>query len=91
MSAGGGCEAAVTVITRCGWVMLRECGELLYGKRFPLKLKGTVYKLCKASNIVRMRSMVLERKRDGNFINNGKICGESNVWSTAQTEKDGRI
>ena len=31
VSAGGGCEAAVTVRTRCGWVALRECGELLYG------------------------------------------------------------
>ena len=26
VSIGGGCEAAVTAITRCGWVMLRECG-----------------------------------------------------------------
>ena len=34
VSAGGGCEAAVTVRTRCGWVTFRECGELLNG-RFP--------------------------------------------------------
>ena len=52
VSAGGGCEADGTVTTRCGWVKLRECGELLYGRRFPLKLKGAVYKLCKASNTV---------------------------------------
>ena len=44
VSAGGGCEAAVTAITRCGWVKFRECGELLYGRRFPLKLNGAVYK-----------------------------------------------
>ena len=25
---------------RCGWAKLRECSELLYGTRFPLKLKG---------------------------------------------------
>ena len=25
VSAGGGCEAAVTAGTRCGWVMYREC------------------------------------------------------------------
>ena len=43
-SAGGGSEAAVTARTRCGWVKLRECSELLYGRRFPLKLKGAVYK-----------------------------------------------
>ena len=44
MSAGGGCEAAVTARTRYGWDMLRECGELLYGRRFLLKLKGAVHK-----------------------------------------------
>ena len=41
--AGGGCEAAATVRTRCGWVMLGDHGRLVYGKRFPLKLKGAVY------------------------------------------------
>ena len=25
VSAGGGCEAAVTARTRCGWVKFREC------------------------------------------------------------------
>ena len=44
MSVGEGCEAVVTVRTRCGWVKLRECGELLYGRRFPPKLKVAVYK-----------------------------------------------
>ena len=37
VSASGGCEAAVTVRTRCGWVMHRECSELLYGRRFAPK------------------------------------------------------
>ena len=41
VSAGGGCEAAVTARTIYGRVMLRECGELLCGRRFPPKLKGT--------------------------------------------------
>ena len=40
VSAGGGCEAALTARTRCKWAKLRECGELLCGRRFPLKLKG---------------------------------------------------
>ena len=44
MSEGGGCEAAVTASTRCGWVRFRKCGELLYGRRFPLRLKGAVYR-----------------------------------------------
>ena len=42
VSAGGEVEAAVTA-RRCGWVKLRECGELLHGRRFSLKLKGAVY------------------------------------------------
>ena len=44
VSARRGCEAAVTARTRCEWVKSRECGELLHSKRFPLKLKGAVYK-----------------------------------------------
>ena len=40
VSAGGGCEADVTARTRCGWTMLRGCGALLYGWRFPLNTKG---------------------------------------------------
>ena len=43
-SAGGGCKATVTARTRCGWVKFRECGELLHGRRFPLKLKVVLHK-----------------------------------------------
>ena len=41
---GGICESAVSTRTRCGWVKLMECSELLYGRRFPLELKGAVHK-----------------------------------------------
>ena len=43
LSAGGGCKAFVTAIARCWWVKFRKCSELLYGKRFSLELKGSVY------------------------------------------------
>ena len=43
LSASGGCEAALTTRTRCGWVIFWECGELLYGRRFPLRLRRSVY------------------------------------------------
>ena len=43
VSAGGGCEAAVTAKTRYGLVTFRECGKLLYGRRFPLRLNGAAY------------------------------------------------
>ena len=44
LGVGGGCEAAMTARIRCGWAKLRECGELLHSRRFPLKLKGTVHR-----------------------------------------------
>ena len=43
VSAGGGCEAAVTARARYGWLRFRECSVLLYGGRFPLRLKWAVY------------------------------------------------
>ena len=43
MSEDGGCEADVSARTKCGWLMFRECSELLHG-RFRLKLKGAVYR-----------------------------------------------
>ena len=46
VSATGGGEAAVTARIRCGRVKLRECSELLHGRRFPHELKGAVYKSC---------------------------------------------
>ena len=44
VSAGGGCQTAETARTRCWWIKLRVCGELLYGRRFPLRLKGVIYR-----------------------------------------------
>ena len=43
VSGGGGYVAGVTARTRCEWIKLREYGEFLYCRRFPLKLKGPVY------------------------------------------------
>ena len=44
VTAGGGCEVAVTARTISGLAKLRECSELLYGRRFPLKQKGAVHR-----------------------------------------------
>ena len=44
LSAVGGCEAAVTARTRCGWDKFMEYSDLLYGKRFPLMLTAAVNK-----------------------------------------------
>ena len=49
LNASGGCKAKVTAI---GWVRFRECGELLLGNRFPLKMTGKVYCCCVRSAIL---------------------------------------
>ena len=38
----------MTARTRCVWIKFSECGDLLYGRRFYLRLK----ELCKASYTV---------------------------------------
>ena len=43
VSSGLGCETAETARTRCGWAKHSECCELLYGRRFHLMQKETVY------------------------------------------------
>ena len=46
LNASGSCEVAVTARVRIGWVRFRECGELLLGNRFPLRIKGKVRHCC---------------------------------------------
>ena len=52
LNASDECEAAVTARVRIGLVRFRECGELLLGSRFPLKMKGEVYRCCVRSAIL---------------------------------------
>ena len=42
----GESEAAVTARTRIGWIKFRECGELLYGRKFSSQMKGRNYQSC---------------------------------------------
>ena len=43
LNASGGYEASVTARTRMEWKKFRECGEILFGKRFSLLMKEKVY------------------------------------------------
>ena len=52
LNSSGGCESAVTAKVRIGWVRFRECGELLLGNRFPLRMKDEVYRCCVRSAIL---------------------------------------
>ena len=49
LNASGGREAPVTARKGIGWVRFRECGELLLGNRFPLKMKGKVYRCVRSA------------------------------------------
>ena len=62
LNSSGGWEAAVRATVRIGWVRFRECGELLLGNRFLLRMKGSLSLLRKISNTVRKRGMVFKRK-----------------------------
>ena len=57
LNTSGGSEAAVTAKTRIEWIKRRECGELLYGRKFTLKMKRRIYQSC-------VRSAILIRERD---------------------------
>ena len=83
VSADGGCEAAVTARTRCGWVKLRECGELLYGKWFPLRLIAAVYKsYIRPAIVYRSEAWCLNESEMGIF--KGQRSMVRAVWSAAQ-------
>ena len=36
LNASGGCEATIIARTRVRWRKFKECGEMLFGKRFSL-------------------------------------------------------
>ena len=61
-NASGGCEAVVAARVKIGWVRFRECGELLLGNRFPVKMKSKVHRCCVRSAILCGRDMVSNRK-----------------------------
>ena len=82
VSAGGGCEVAVIVRTRCGWIKFRRYGEMLYGRRFPLRLRGAVYEsYVRPTMLYGSEAWCLKKNENGNFMKDRKIHDESNMWS----------
>ena len=45
-NASGGYEAAATARAKFVWIKFRKCGEILYGRKFSLKMKENIYKTC---------------------------------------------
>ena len=80
-----GCEAAVTARVRIGWVRLRECGELLLGNKFPLRMKGNVYRCCVRSAILcgseawclKENEKAIYRRTEGAMVR--AMCGQKVV------------
>ena len=64
LNASGKSEVMATARTRIGWIKFRECGELLYGRKFSLKMKGlsNLSELHKISNAVWEQDVVSEEK-----------------------------
>ena len=81
INGSGGCEAAVTARVRIGWVRFRECGELLLGNRFPLRMKGKVYRCCIRSAILYGSEAWCLKKMKSNIKENKESYGENHVWS----------
>ena len=81
LNASGGCETAVTARVRIGWMKFRECGELLLGRRFSLKMKGMVYGSCVRSAMLhgsetwclRENEMVILRRTERAMVRS--MCG----------------
>ena len=46
INANGECEAAVMVRMRLGLIKFTECGQLLLGRIYLLKIKGRIYQSC---------------------------------------------
>ena len=63
---------------------------MLYGRIFPLKLKGTAYMIYVRSVILEECEIVILRRTEMSMLRATcgvqlkEIHGESNVWSTAQ-------
>ena len=65
----------------------RECSELLYDRRYSLKLKGAVYKSYVRPAILN-GSETWWQKRLEFYEFYRKIHAESNVWITAERQKN---
>ena len=81
VSAGGGCETAVTDRTTCGWAKLRECSDFLFGRKFPLSLKVGIFKSYLSQTILygseawflKEVEMIILQRTEGSIVR--AICG----------------
>ena len=90
LNATRGCKTAVTARSRIGWMMFRECSEILKGRRFSLKIKGKIYKSCVRSAMLCGSEARCLRQKNGNFEKYRKSYDSSYVWCVAIRSKKQR-
>ena len=97
LHASGGCEAAVTVRVRIGWVRIRECVELFLGNRFPLKMKGKVYRCCVRLAILYGREPWCLKENKKAMLRRSEramlraMCGQKVVYRKTTEKADGHV
>ena len=75
----------MTTRTRCGWVKLLECSELLCGRRFPLMLSGAVYgSYVRPAMLYGSEACCLKESDMGILRRTERSMVRANLWSTAQ-------
>ena len=88
LNASCGCEAAVTVGVKIRWVRFRECGVLLLGNRFPLRMKGKVYRCCVRSAILYESETWCLEENEKAILRNTESYGEIHVRSESGRQED---
>ena len=97
LNTSGSCEAAVTARVRIGWVRFRECGELLFGNRFPLKMKGKVYRCCVRSAILYGSETWCQKENEKTILRRTEralvraMCGQKVVDRKTSEEQMGML
>ena len=86
LNASGGCKAAVTARTKLEQ-KFRECGEILFGRRFSLGLKKKVYKsYVRSAMLYGNKTWCL---RENELVEKSrKIYGEGNVQCKVGGQKE---
>ena len=67
LNASGGSEMTVVARTRIGWMRFQECGEVLYERKFLLKIKRKVYQICVRLAMLRGSETWYLREREVKF------------------------
>ena len=92
LNGSGGCEAAVTARVRIDWVRFRECGELLLENRFPLKIKGKVYRCVRLAILYGSKTWCLKENKKAILRRTERamvraMCGQKVVDSKTTEEQ----